>query len=570
MFVRWLACAMLCVIVAWPAAVKKPLEPKITSIYPVAARRGSRVEAEIRGTALMGATSVLVDATGIKGHVLRIEPVPVAVSPNENSKEASKTPKDDKQVVHIDLEISADAPLGWHEFRLVTAAGVTNQSRAMVVDGPVIDQHDTTVPLRQFPIIVNSRIRDSGDYDTFPIDPEPGDVLTIEAISGHDSFDPTVTLFEESGSWFNSHRLNRLAFNDEPLSFPGLSTDARLVWRFEHAGKYRLQVNSFDGKGGPDYVYQLRIARGVTPLAPLHPVSEGKFAWEERQFTRTIADNWLDQLAQRAGSDEKANRPELFHAVPEGYRDIPVITMPALVEGRIAKPGETHVVRLKVEKAEDLAIEVETPKATLPRFNPVVRLMQPDGHEMASDVYTKLNNNGLYMMKMIEPKTALNLQAPGEYTIAIRDITVDCAGDDFAYRVLVRKKVPHVGKVDIAVDHVNLERGDSKPISVRIDREEGFAGYVTLAITGLPPGVTALQAMEKPEDNPPLPNAGKAERYFAKDQATAVILVASAEAAITPMPVNAHMELRVVNKGKLGPVIAVKEIPVMVIERNAI
>ncbi|MDQ2899839.1 MAG: hypothetical protein M3Y07_08565, partial [Acidobacteriota bacterium] len=184
--------------------------------------------------------------------------------------------------------------------------------------------------------------------------------------------------------------------------------------------------------------------------------------------------------------------------------------------------------------------------------------------------YTKLNNNGLYMMKMIEPKTALNLQAPGEYTMAIRDITTGCAGEDFSYRILVRKQIPHVGKIevggDMGLDHVNLEPGASKPVSVKIDREEGFAGYVTLAFSGLPAGVTALQAMEKPEDNPPLPNAGKAERYFAKDQTTSVILVAAPDAPATPTPVTARLELRVVDKGKVGPIIEVRELPVMVVD----
>jgi len=362
-----------------------------------------------------------------------------------------------------------------------------------------------------------------------------------------------------------------VAFNDEPLSFPGISTDARVVWRFTRPGKYRIQVNPFDGKGSPDYVYQLRISRGVGPLPPLHPAQplSGKVDWEERQFTRGITDDWLDKLAERGGSDEKQKRPELFHAALESAKDIPLVTLPAMVEGIIGKPGETHVIRLKVEKAEDLAIEVETPRATLPRFNPVVRLMQPDGHEMATDVYTKLNNNGLYMMKMIEPKTVLNLQAPGDYTMAIRDITTGCDGEDFRYRILVRRQIPHVGKIDVNLDHINLEAGVGKPVSVKIDREEGFAGYVTLAFSGLPAGVTALQAMEKPEDNPPLPNAGKAERYFAKNQTTSVILVAASDAPMTPIPVTARLELRVVDKGKVGPVIEVREVPVMVVERKA-
>ena len=545
-----------------PSDGKKSSEPKVTSIYPVSARRGTHIQAEIRGSALTGARDLMLEGNGITGRVLRIDPLPAS---------ASEASKDDKETVHVQLEIAPSAALGWHEFRLVTAAGVTNKARTMVVDEPVVDSSEADVPLRQFPLVVNGRILHAGENQTYAIDPEPGATLTIEAVSGNQTFDPTLTLFEESGSWFDPHRYNRLAFNDEPLSFPGLSTNARLVWRFNHQGKYRVQVNSFEGKGGADCVYQLRISPGEMAAPPLHPDlnPEAQADWEERQFTRTIREDWLEALGRRGGIEEKPRRPELFHAALEGSKEIPVMTLPAVVEGRIGKPGETHAIRLKMDKPEDLAIEVETPQATLPRFNPVVRLLQPDGHEMATDVYTKLNNNGLYMMKMIEPKTALNLQAPGEYTLTIRDITVDCAGADFHYRVLLRKQIPHVGKVDIGLDHVNLEPGGSKPVSVKLDREEGFAGYVTVAVKDLPPGVVAMQAMDNPEDKPPLPNAGKAERYFPKNQITAVLLVASSDAPVTLMPAKARLEVSVVSQGKLGPVIATKEIPVMVVEHKA-
>jgi hypothetical protein len=550
--IRWLAGSALLTLLAWslPAEEKKPSDPKITAVYPVAAKQGTRQESVIRGKGVAGAKALVFEGTGIEGRVLSEEP----------------PAKDGEQSVHVELSIAQDAAAGWHRFRLVTADGVTNELRAMVVKEAVVDAAGSSAPLRSFPLVANGRIEHPGDVSNYWIEAAAGETVTVEAVSGYSGLDPMIALLEESGSWFDPHYMNRLAFNDDPLPFPGLSEDARLVYRFTHPGKYCVRVNSFDGKGGPDYAYMLRISRGVTVPPSLHP--ENPTGWDERQFTRAITGDWLEELARRGGSDEKPARPETYRAVPEGSAQIPVVTMPALVEGRITKPGEAHVILVKVEKAEDLAIEVETPQATLPRFNPVIRLMQPDGHEMATDVYTKLNNNGLYMMKMIEAKTALNLQAPGEYTIAIRDITTNCAGEDFAYRVMVRKQIPHVGAIEIPADHVNLEPGSAKPVSIKIDREEGFAGYVVVNVKDLPPGVTALQAMENPEDKPPLPNGGRAERYFAKDQTTAVIFDAAADARPTPVPVKVRLELSVVSKGKLGPVFATREIPVMVVERH--
>jgi hypothetical protein len=135
--------------------------------------------------------------------------------------------------------------------------------------------------------------------------------------------------------------------------------------------------------------------------------------------------------------------------------------------------------------------------------------MEPGGREIATDVYTKRNNNGLYMMKMIEPKTTVSLSAPGEYTLQIRDIATNGGGPDFAYRVLVRLQIPHVGRITVTEDHINLEAGGSHPLTVTIDREEGFSGYVTVAVEGLPAGVTAVAALDNPIEKPPLPNGGK-------------------------------------------------------------
>src|SRR5207245_3934070 len=121
-----------------------------------------------------------------------------------------------------------------------------------------------------------------------------------------------------------------------------------------------------------------------------------------------------------------------------------VLSTPGRTAGRRDGPGVAPRIRLNIDRPHDLAIEVETPEATLPRFNPVVRVMEPGGREIAGDVYTKLNNNGLYMMKMIEAKTTVSLHSPGEYTLQIRDITTDGAAPDFLYRVLVRPQIPHV------------------------------------------------------------------------------------------------------------------------------
>ena len=85
------------------------------------------------------------------------------------------------------------------------------------------------------------------------------------------------------------------------------------------------------------------------------------------------------------------------------------MSAPGIIQGTIRKPAEVHRIKLRVDKPQDLAFEIETPLATMPRFNPIMRILEPSGAEVVTDVHTKLNNNGLYMMKMIQAKTTVSL-----------------------------------------------------------------------------------------------------------------------------------------------------------------
>lgn len=523
--------------------VKPPSEPRVSTIHPLAGQRNSSYQAIIRGADLAGARAVVFDSPSLRASVVRVETEPAAL--------------------HVEVNIGLDAVPGVHRFRVIAPQGVSNEGTLRVVDDPVTEEERAANPLTQFPVVINGRLTKAGEIDSYWIQAESGKTLTFEAVSGHGPFDPSLSLYEPSGSWFDAARLNRLAFLDEPLYFPGLPMDARLVHRFSRSGRYCLKVAAFSGQGGADYTYQLRIVAGETPPPSLHPAVEP--AWDERRFTRTFDKDWLAALGRR-GMAEAPGAPEIYRAAMS--TDVPVVTAPAMLEGAISRPADVHSVRVKVDKAQDLVLEIETPAATMPRFNPVVRVLEPGGSEIVTNVYTKLNNNGLYMMKMIQAKTAFSLHAPGEYRVEIRDITTDCSGADFTYRVLVRKKIPHIGKVEAVEDHVNLEPGKSKPVTIHVDREEDFAGFVVLSAENLPAGVSAITGIENPVEKPPLPNGGKLERYTAKTQTTVLMLVAAPDAPSSETPAMVRVIARPVVNGLMGDPIPVKKIPVMVVARR--
>ena len=146
-----------------------------------------------------------------------------------------------------------------------------------------------------------------GETDLYSFQAKAGETLTFQVRSGLPSlgapggnangFDPAISIFEESGSWFDAKRLNRVAFNDEPLWVLGRLTDAYLAHTFAKAGRYYLRLEAFSGQGGPDYGYQLQILPGTVEQER----EARKTDWEERTFERPLTANRLNELAARGG-----------------------------------------------------------------------------------------------------------------------------------------------------------------------------------------------------------------------------------------------------------------------------
>ena len=64
--------------------------------------------------------------------------------------------------------------------------------------------------------------------------------------------------------------------------------------------------------------------------------------------------------------------------------------LPGTLQGTLTEPGETHRARFHVDAPADIAIEVEAPAAAPPFFNPIVRLLNQSGEEVATNVFANL------------------------------------------------------------------------------------------------------------------------------------------------------------------------------------
>src|SRR5262249_14413389 len=233
----------------------------------------------------------------------------------------------DAESVKVHVEVDPRTKAGRYLFRLITPKGVSNALPLFVVSQPVSAEPEgshetpaTAIPIPKLPAICSGRIDKHGETDYYAFDATAGQTLTFEAISGLPStgapggnavgFDPSLSLYEQSGSWFDPQRVNRIGFNDEPLWVIGKPTDARLVHHFQKSGHYLLRIEAFSGQGGPDYGYELKLLVGDVPMDAA-PEKEG---WDERTFTRPLSSDRLNELAVRGARPKKEKSSETYRA----------------------------------------------------------------------------------------------------------------------------------------------------------------------------------------------------------------------------------------------------------------
>ena len=562
-----------------------PAEPKLISVFPSGGQTGSEFEVHIRGTSLEGAYAAWSDAPGWLGVVEKVTAIE-----SQSKKDKDQPPYE----VVLTVAIGDSVQPGAHRLRLVTPHGLSDALVFRVHTEPGLTEavgeraaKDLAGSLTSFPVVVHGRIDEKGQVDDYELEVQSGEELLFEVGSGTALMDPTLTLLAPSGSWLNPGRLTRLAYNDEPIHFPGYSSDPRMKYRFQEAGRYILRVGTFLGPGSENHVYQLRVAP-VTgnahrdPHRTRHRPSESDSPlWEERSFTRELGPDRMQTLWSRSvktavtdSESEESAEPAEGGAHFEGpipvtrvdsAEDTVQVTLPALIEGSIERAGDIDRVQFEAKRGDKVVLEIDTADATVPDFNPFLKVVDENNVEVFTNIHSNLNNNGGFIMKTVQPKTVFTFLRDGRFTLEIRDITTQEADDRFSYRVILRPQVPHVGAVHIGANHLNLVPDEIKKVSIRTDQEEGFDGYIALQAEGLPEGVQAIMGTEVEPNKPPPLDDGKIERYRAQSQLATMLFVAAPDAPATRMPSEVRITARPVLDGKMGPAIPAKELLLMVI-----
>ena len=629
-----LSLLLLCSIPLAAIEPTPPVEPEIVSLFPVGDRRGSTVKLEIRGTALDGAYAVLFEGKGIRARIDRVEQIKEPAADGGHAPGAKKTEKEIRVVVEAHIDAATEPGNRW--LRVVTPRGVTNRLQFRVNVDPVIRESDTPhsradqAQVISYPVVVNGRISTSGEVDFYRFQVPEACELAFEVTPSRAAlarrFRPEIAVFAKRASFFDPDRLIRLAFTDRARGEKvTMETDPReragsrvsLNYLVPEAGHYLVGVGSMRGRAAPHFVYQLR----VVPADQALPVEVGPEDWKERSFTRKLGVDRLQELwarglrrpipaasvdgtaaAHSSGQQsldpdriaEKLSDPDTVLEIiderePNGeLSEALEVTVPGIVSGVVQEPGDVDVFKFKVSSGQKLAFEVETPATAQPDFNPLLEIVDASGSEHLTNLqrtkeFTKSTDP--YLIS-IDPKVIGTFEKSGDYYLRVREVTRRKGAQDFAYRLLIRPQIPHVGDTVLETRtrgsedgrsdplRINLMAGQARKLTLILDHEEGFftpSNQIAVTVDGLPEGVELFPATSRYQGpgQPDPPEILGPTNHLPTSEKVAVVLHAREDASVTMLPAWITVNARPLVGGIPGAKLTVKRIPLMVLGTEA-
>ena len=614
-YIKFSGLCLLLVVLCAPTLVAK--DPEIISVFPLGANPSSVFQMVVHGHSLDGVYGVWFDCESIKGNVLKVEDLSLD---SEEKKQTEQSKQDPSYQVLLEVKVSPNVEVGTHLLRLFSRKGVSN-SLWIEIHTERVTKELSRDPLQKpsevqhvhLPIVINGRLEKIGQSDYYAFDALQGQKISFQLFPGSwpGRRIPLLALYEQSGSWFDSDRLNRLA-PSTPLPHAIHEDDTAiyipsLVYNFDKNGTFFAESAAAVGRGGANYSYQLRIVPVDQSYSPKstrwpHPVHRQANIWQEREFVRTIKPDRLSVLRSRTvnitprgekqsliqdgqsrlttlpNGEEQVSTPQknskTFNPIPLlSIREEPGetmaspidITLPSLIEGVIQTPGDVDSFKFRVEAGQRLALEIETPQETIPYFNPYLTVLDISGEEIFTNVYKEIGGDGDDWLKNVEPKTIYSFDKTGVYRLQIRDLTSKYGQSSFVYRLLIRPQIPHVGKIHLQEKQLNLEAGRAKKLTIVIDQEEDFLGQIAVNIENLPPGVHLRPAVDIRSETPPPLGSIHPERFRPKQETVYLMLLASPDTPASSSPHLIDIKFQPIVDGIPGESIFSQQIPIMVI-----
>lgn len=431
------------------------------------------------------------------------------------------------------VRIRGDVPAGVHEARAVAPLGVSSARVFTVGTLPeIVRSAPNTTPATALPLplgtVVNAAATPQA-IDHYAVDLAAGQRVVVDcAARGIDSkLQPVLIVADEAGRDLRAERRGGM------LDFTATK-----------AGRHLVKLHDLSFQGGPSCFYRLVVhdaaALPAGTLPPRQPATRPvhAFSWPPAHLDPSPA----DEAEPAADARDRPRRIEL----------------PCDIAGRFHPAADTDVFEFAALKGDQWWIEIGSARAGAPT-NPagVVQRLPADAAAEPIDVLElgdippalKPSSNGYsydgppYDTGSADFLARLDVAETGIHRLSIRDLFGGTRDEPLSgYRLVIRRAAPDVALVGWGL-HMELRNGDraalSKPLALRGGgtvaleivalRRDGFDGPVTLAVEGLPEGVTATGL------------------GIAAGQTRGIVLLTAAESAP-----RAVVPIRVVGRAEIG------------------
>lgn len=543
--------------------------PRLSSVSPQGAQRGSETTVTIEGTNLLNTTGVHFASPAVDARIL------------------SQT----AHSVKVRIATALDAHLGQHDFRLHTPTGSTVavfqvSSLADVVETEPNSEFEAAQKV-EIPAIVNgvmgvdgsgSKPGNQTDYDFFQFRATAGQTLIFDAISTRigATADTYLTLFDGAGK--------ELAWNEDYYQ----DKDPFLAYRFDTSDDYILRVGTFAAGGSRTAIYRLAI--GELPYI-LHAFPNGGQRGQTVEFTlkgfnlskltkailgkgvavgevvRRSPEGATFRMALPADvavrdyslvaiqEDGVATTwPVLFNVddLPEiiaesgvaRHRESPMpVPTPVVVTGRIDRHDVTDHFLIEADAGQRFSFNVHGMLAGS-LIDPVVALYDEDGRKIAFQ--DDPASTDMWKQRIdLDPHLTHRFEDAGRYTVAVRDLGFR-GHPDWVYRLKIRPTEPDYEVLVLTPHHTILrgrttrangpDRFDPVHLYVQVRRRGGWNTPVEVWAEDLPRGVQGDRVSVPPENT--YYRGTDAEDKWLDGTRVEVPLIASSRTALTSQPIR--------------------------------
>jgi hypothetical protein len=502
---RYVLTALAVLTLAAPALAQRV--PDLGYCFPPGGRAGTTVEVRLGGydwtpdmQFFVLDRRVQLVATGPPGELL-IPPPPYWFGPKSKIP-ALPVPRE----VPAKFIIPADVPPGPVRWQAANANGATATGLFIVSGGPEIvedERRKGPQPLPGLPLTVSGRISKIEEIDRFRFSVPKTGPATCELMARRlgANFHGVLEVRDAAGG------LVADAVDTEGLDV-GLTFTAR-------AGvAYVVSVRDIDFAGDRSFVYRLSITAGPRVLAAIPAAGrrgetrsvefvglgvatgEPKQEFVTRQVTfpkDAVASSLAYQLETPFGSAPAfplllSDLPETV-APPRTAEKVHRLRGPAGVTGVLDQPGAEDRYLCEAKKGEQWSFTVEARRIGSP-LDVALALLGPDGKELArNDDLPGTTDAGL----------TFTAPADGTYQLVVSDQAGKSGSRAAVYRLIAQRPASDF-RLELAQQRLSVPIGGKVDLAVKATRQGSFQGPITLAVTGMPPGVSVPAALIIPAD----------------------------------------------------------------------